>query len=145
MKISGLPPELQRLIQDVTGNEDSALAAVKKQDEPLSLTPLQLEAQIMQLQETAGKFNSKEDLKEGDVVVFKPGLKNSRFPKYGQPAIVMSTTVPAYQLPLYDDMSNQTGCDRPDIVLGVLNECNHFVRFAFDSRRFTKVPTPTAN
>lgn len=75
----------------------------------------------------------------GDLVTWKPGLKNRRIPRYGQPAVVVALLEP----PVLDheEESGSTYFREPlDLVLGVVWDRDpgrgEFVTFHFDSRRF---------
>jgi hypothetical protein len=75
----------------------------------------------------------------GDLVTWKPGLKNRRVPLNGQPAVVVAVL----DEPLLDseEESGSTYFRDPlDIVLGVIWDKDpgrgDFVTFHFDSRRF---------
>lgn len=75
----------------------------------------------------------------GQLVEWKPGLKNKRFPRYGQPAVVIEVL----ETPLLDheDEAGSTYFREPlDLVLGLLWDGGpargEFVTFHYDGRRF---------
>lgn len=75
----------------------------------------------------------------GDLVTWKPGLKNRCAPRYGQPAVVLDRLDP----PVFDSEkdSGSTYFREPlDLVLGILWDRDpgrgELVTFHFDSRRF---------
>lgn len=75
----------------------------------------------------------------GDLVAWKPGLKNRRVPRYGTPAVV----VEVLETPVFDNEtdSGSTYFREPlDLVLGMIWESGpgrgDFVTFHVDSRRF---------
>jgi hypothetical protein len=77
-------------------------------------------------------------LAEGDIVYWKKGLKNRRFPKEDDPAIVI-------ELVEDDDVRNpQEDSGSPyfreplDIILGFIDPDGDFVMYHFDSRRFER-------
>lgn len=78
----------------------------------------------------------------GDLVTWKPGLKNRRGPRYGRPAVV----VEVLDTPVWDTErdSGSTYFREPlDCVLGVIWDEDpgrgEFVTFHYDSRRFQLV------
>ena len=74
-------------------------------------------------------------LRPGMLAVWKPGLKNRRFPAYGHPAIVMELLDP----PILDheEESGITYYREPlDMQMGILHRDGDFLVFHFDSRRF---------
>lgn len=75
----------------------------------------------------------------GDLIAWKPGLKNRRLPRYGQPAVVVAVLDP----PVCDteqDSGSTYFRDPLDLVLGLIWDRDpgrgDFVAFHFDSRRF---------
>lgn len=81
------------------------------------------------------QFTKKHTFKPGQLVTWKPGLKNFKRPNYGEPAIV----VEVLDEPIY---TTQESAGSPyfhmpmDIVLGLIDEEGDFLVFHFDSRRF---------
>jgi len=74
-------------------------------------------------------------LQPGRMAVWKPGLKNRRFPRYGEPAIV----VEVLDRPILDheDEAGSTYYREPlDLLLGILHREGDFLVYHFDSRRF---------
>jgi hypothetical protein len=74
-------------------------------------------------------------LRPGMMAVWKPGLKNRRFPRYGEPAVVVERLDP----PILDheDESGSTYYREPlDMLLGILHRDGDFLVYHFDSRRF---------
>ncbi|MBK1725169.1 hypothetical protein [Thiocystis violacea] len=76
----------------------------------------------------------------GDLVTWKPGLKNHRIPRYGQPAVV----VEVLETPVLDQEAGVAGStyfrEPLDLVLGLIwdeEPCRgELMTFHFDSRRF---------
>ena len=71
----------------------------------------------------------------GMLAMWKPGLKNRRFPLYGQPAIVVEKLDP----PLLDHEAEagSTYYREPlDVLLGILHKDGDFLVYHFDSHRF---------
>ena len=81
------------------------------------------------------RYSERASLAPGELVRWKPGLRNKRLPQYGDPAIVIDVLAE----PVVD---NQYAADTPyfrerlDVVLGVVDEDEDFVAFHFDSARF---------
>lgn len=74
-------------------------------------------------------------LRVGMLAMWKPGLKNRRFPAYGQPAIVVELLDP----PLLDheEEAGMTYYREPlDMQMGILHRDGDFLVYHFDSRRF---------
>lgn len=92
---------------------------------------------IESLQQAVYELKSISSFEIGDIVTWKPKLKNKRFPEYGQPAIVLEVldepcfseekiTSPYYNEPL-------------DVRLGFLDDEGDFISFLFDSHKFKKM------
>jgi hypothetical protein len=84
-------------------------------------------------------FTERHAFSPGDLVGWKPGLKNKRFPRYGQPAVVVAVL----ETPVHDAESDagSTYFREPlDLVLGAIWDeepgRGELVTFHFDSRRF---------
>ncbi len=70
----------------------------------------------------------------GQLVQWKPGLRNKRRPAYGEAAVVASIlALPAHDT---DDASSPYFKEPLDIVLGMLDADGDLVLYHFDSRRF---------
>lgn len=71
----------------------------------------------------------------GQLVKWKSELKNKKWPKENQPAIVMEVLEPAI---IQDHLDSGSPYFREplDIVLGVVNNDGDFVIFYYDKRRF---------
>lgn len=91
------------------------------------------------LQERFQSITTHHSFQPGDLVCWKPGLRNRHFPQYGVPAVVLEVL----DVPVRDS-EQESGCtyfrEPLDIVLGVfLDEGEHrgdFLAWHFDSRRF---------
>jgi len=72
----------------------------------------------------------------GQIVQWKPGMRNKRIPDYGQAAIVMDVLNP----PVYDSRKELEGSNlfrEPlNLALGVKDDDGDFLIFHFDGRRF---------
>jgi len=75
-------------------------------------------------------------LKVGDIVKWKKGMRNRRFPSSDGVAIVTKV----YPEPIYDDKAKDSGSpqfhDPMTVVLGVIDEDGDFVEFHYDGHRF---------
>lgn len=86
-------------------------------------------------------FSRRHVFAPGDLVTWKPGLKNKRFPRYGSPAVIIDVL----KTPILDH-DNEDGAGSPyfreplDLVLGVIAEDGpargDLLTYHFDSRRF---------
>jgi len=98
-----------------------------------------VDQRIEQLTECFTSFSEIQVFEPGDIVEWKPGLKISRYPEYGEPAIV--TQVGINGLP--DVESHGPGSayanERYDIILAVIDGEGDFSQHRFDSRRLRKV------
>ena len=91
--------------------------------------------QQQRLEKEYSSYLKRQAFEVGQIVQWKPGLKNSRRPLYDQPLVVLevldspirdtkvATGSPYYREPL-------------DIVLGLIDEDGDFLAFHFDSNRF---------
>jgi hypothetical protein len=72
----------------------------------------------------------------GDIVKWKPGMKNRRFPEEDMPAIVMQVL----PTPIYDTEKKDAGSpyfrEPLDIIIGIAGNEGDIVKFHYDSRRF---------
>ena len=91
------------------------------------------------LRERYRLFKRRHDFAPGDLVTWKAGLKHKRFPRYGQPAVVLEVLA----TPVLDPMTEAgaTYFREPlDVVVGVLwdegTDRGELIAFHFDSRRF---------
>jgi len=91
------------------------------------------------LRERLRRLQQPHRFQVGDLVTWKPGLKNRRVPLHGQPAVVVAVLDEPIR-----DSDQESGStyfrDPLDIVLGVIWDKDpgrgDFVTFHFDSRRF---------
>lgn len=105
--------------------------ALKSGKERNKLNP---EETIQKLVEYRQLLNEKHEFKEGDIVTWKPNLKNRTTPNYNEPAIVLEVL----ESPLFDD-STETGSayfrEPLDIIIGIIAE-GELISFYFDKRKF---------
>ncbi|MBP7533152.1 MAG: hypothetical protein KA783_01805 [Chitinophagales bacterium] len=80
-------------------------------------------------------FSQPNNLKKGDIVVWKKGLKNKLRPAQDEPCIVIEVL----DTPLHD-IAKESGTayfNEPlDLVIGVLDSDGDFAVFYYDKRRF---------
>lgn len=95
---------------------------------------LTIKEKMQRLKECKDAINSKNTFKVGDIVKWKPHLKNRTMPEYGDPLIVLELL----EKPLFD---KDEGPDSPyfneplDIVLGLIADEGEFISFYYDRRR----------
>jgi len=81
-------------------------------------------------------YESGSSLKVGDIVKWKAGMRNRRFPAADGVAIVTKI----YPKPVYDEKFKDSGSpqfhDPMTMVLGVIDEDGDFVEFHYDGNRF---------
>ena len=124
---STLDPKLQALLDDLHLDGDLDDAPVEPADP--ALHPLQaLWARLNDGRERA--------LAPGQLAVWKPGLKNRRFPRYGEPAVVVALL----DAPLAE-AGSESGSpyfrEPLDVLLGVVRgEERMFMIYHADRRRF---------
>ncbi|MCP5197389.1 MAG: hypothetical protein H6974_11490 [Gammaproteobacteria bacterium] len=121
---TNLDPKLQAILANIDDTDDTLLS------EPVEDAADRLAILYQRL--TNGR---EKELQPGMLVVWKPGLKNRRFPRYGEPAIVVKVLDP----PILDH-ENESGCtyyrEPLDLLLGILHKDGDFLVYHFDSRRF---------
>lgn len=77
----------------------------------------------------------KNCFKQGDLIVWKNGLRNKKLPDEGQPAVVLE--VLNEPLTQHEQETGSPYFREPlDIVLAMLDEDEDLVSFYYDSRRF---------
>ncbi|MDG4553369.1 MAG: hypothetical protein P9E24_03835 [Candidatus Competibacter sp.] len=75
------------------------------------------------------------DLCLGQLAMWKPGLKNRRFPAYGQPAVVVDLLDPP-RVDHEDEAGSPYYREPLDVLLGILRKDGDFLVYHFDRRRF---------
>jgi hypothetical protein len=101
----------------------------------LARPTLTAEETVTRLSRAYGLWQEAHKFKAGEIVKWKTGLRNKRFPNYGDPAIVMESL----EVPIVNDSK---GAGTPyfrenlDILLGVIDPDGDFITFHYDSRRF---------
>ncbi|WP_421215985.1 hypothetical protein [Aeromonas enteropelogenes] len=71
----------------------------------------------------------------GQLIEWKPDLKDKRFPQYGEPAVVLAVLAEPVN-EAGDDTSSQYSCSVNDIIIGVKAPGGDFAHYYADSRRW---------
>jgi len=85
-------------------------------------------------------YNTPQQFSPGDIVKWKQGMRNRRFPPNDGVAIVTKV----YDKPIYDEKAKESGSpqfhDPMTVILGVIDEDGDFVEFHYDGSRFELAP-----
>lgn len=107
-------------------------------DRQLGDDPELLEHKAAKAESMYGRFMRRHKFRPGQLVCWKPELKNRKFPAYGECGVV----VEVLRTPVTDG-GNDSGSpyfrEPLDIVLGFLDGNGDFITYHFDSRRFAPV------
>lgn len=101
---------------------------------------LTIKEKLQRLKDCKDAINIKHNFKVGDIVKWKPNLKNKTMPEYGEPLIVLELL----EKPFFDKDEGPSSpyFNEPlDIVLGLIADEGEFISFYFDSRRFEPFKT----
>jgi hypothetical protein len=110
--------------------------AIRLADGPGTEDPA--EARKRTLKQLAKRLDEHHAFAKGEFVAWKAGLRNRKFPDYGEPCIV-TNVLPT---PIFDP--NETSAASPyfqeplDLVIGVFHE-DDFVEYRLDGRRFEPI------
>ncbi len=116
--------EVMKLVEELAGQRAEQLVSTHSPDHLQTLKELQ-----------AAYAAGPPDVEPGDVLRWKPGLKNRRIPNYGQPAIVTEVLDPP--LNSLEESSGSAYFREPlTHLLGILDTDNELVIFHFDGSRF---------
>ncbi|MGA2967338.1 MAG: hypothetical protein ABSD64_14095 [Terriglobales bacterium] len=96
---------------------------------------------VEQLRNLFGSLNRSVDFRPGDIVKWKPGLKNKTRPQYGEPVIV-AEVLPEPQIDPKMEASTAYFREPLTLVLGIMDEDDDFVLFHYDGRRFELYEAP---
>lgn len=132
--------ELRRLLGGEGGESSKLLAALIDQmaEEKVKEKSWSLDRAAERVGSLRHRFELLTEsyrFREGDIVRWKPELKNRKKPEYGEPAIVLELLMD----PVYDsERSSGSAYFREplDIVLGLLDDDDELMFFYFDRRRF---------
>lgn len=84
------------------------------------------------------ELDQRNEFRRGQLVRWKPGLRNKLLPEYGYPAIVLDV-LREPMINRADPPNSPFFRERLDLALGVLDAAGDFVCFHFDARRFEPV------
>ena len=100
--------------------------------------PDDLKALIQCLKDRADDFSRPMAFEVGDLVTWKDGLKNKKFPAYNEPGVVLQVL----SEPVLDGESDASSAyfrEPLDLVVGVIGgDDGTLIAFHYDSRRFRK-------
>lgn len=129
-------PLSSRPLLEVIGLHDEGMANLLLDEEVVD-SPLDALAQALQARYAS--LNTRHVFKPGDLVLWKEGLRNRRYPSNGKPAIVLEVL----QQPVTDDEDNSASMyfrEPLDLVLGCFIDEGEgrgdFSSWHVDSRRF---------
>jgi hypothetical protein len=112
---------------------DRAFPSIRLADDPKADTPTELHQH--KLKELADRLDQFHSFTKGQFVKWKPGLRNRKFPDYGEPAIVTAVL----PIAIYDPSEVTAGSpyfqEPLTFVVGTYRE-DEFLEFRLDSRRF---------
>lgn len=88
------------------------------------------------LKNNFSRINEAINFEKGDLVKWKKGLKNKRFPEYNQPVVVIDILTEPY-ISENEETGSSNFREPLDLLLGVLIH-DSFSIFHYDKRRFEK-------
>lgn len=104
---------------------------------------MKLKDNIADLQKKYALFIRRDSLRVGDIVYWKPGLRNRRYPREGTVGIVTRV----FPVPLKDESKNEAGSpyfnEELTVSVGVLDNDGDFVEFTYDGQRLERVDPST--
>lgn len=130
-----LQQQLQKLIADLPEEDRNTLL---QSDNRSLISHSQNTKEIQELKQKVEHLQKKEEFSPGDIVRWKLGLKNKKYPKEGQPAYVMECLSNAIKKE-DKDPGNPYFREPLDIILACLEEDGDLLIFYYDSRRFEKI------
>jgi hypothetical protein len=126
MRFEGEEPDKKRLLLE------ALLEKLSTEDN----TEVDIEEYTEKLLATTKHFQTeKHSFKEGDLVVWKKGLKHKQVPEYGVPAIVIKVL----EIPIVDNeapLASPYYREELDVLLGILDDDDDLLCFYYDSKRF---------
>ena len=87
-------------------------------------------------------FAEKHTFEHGQTIVFKPGMKNRKYPDYGEPVVFLGYRQADKVLDGSNDQDSPYAGDQMDCTIGMLMHINgkdDFILYLADSRRFEPV------
>jgi len=112
---------------------DRNFPVIRLAEDPKSGSPV--ERQQHKLKELVERLDQFHNFTEGQIVKWKRGLKNRRFPDYGEPAIVTAVLPSAMCDPSEVAAGSPYFQEPLTFVLGMYRD-DEFLEFRLDSRRF---------
>jgi len=98
-----------------------------------------LKSNIEDLRKKYALFMRKDALKVGDIVSWKPGLTNRRYPRPGTAGIVTRI----FPVPIKDTTKSEAGSpyfnEELNVSIGVIDSDGDFVEFTYDSKRLQRI------
>ncbi len=127
--------EQSKKSEDFSKSLLSAMKSIVTEQEESSTDATPPAIVVEQLKTRHKSFTEKSQFSVGQIVKWKPNLKNRRRPRYNEPAVVVAIL----DKPFFDstDDAGTTYFHEPlDLGLGVLGQNGDFLCYYFDSRRF---------
>ena len=107
--------------------------AIRLAESPKIDTPAELHRQ--KLMELAERLDQLHNFSKGEFVKWKAGLKNRKFPDYGEPAVVTAVFPSAIFDPSETSAASPYFQEPLTFVIGTYRD-DDFLEFRLDSRRF---------
>lgn len=127
--------ELRKKLFELLDNPDSPLRRLNVVDESENVE----NAKISELQKKVSYFLDESfPFSKGDIVKWKKGLKNRKYPKENQPCMVIDVL----EEPIITDIDDYGSAyyrEPLDLVLALLSDESNLLLFHYDKRRFEKV------
>lgn len=102
-----------------------------------------LKDNIEDLRKKHALYTRKDDLKVGDIVFWKKGLTNRRYPRPGTAGIITRV----FPVPVFDDSKNEAGSpyfrEELTVSVGVIDNDGDFIEFTYDGRRLERIDPST--
>ena len=133
----------KEILLKLLGNEgererarDQVLKLLSSMQDSSSKGLIDIEKYIENLKDLYRRLKEKNEIKTGDIVKWKKGLKNKNLPRYDEPSIV----VDVLKEPIIDPAAQNAGTpyfnEQLDLVLGIITEDDNFLTFYYSSDRF---------
>ena len=120
----------------MSGNTIYGFPTIRLADGPEKDDPI--DARKLILKQLADRLDKHHDFHKGQFVVWKAGLKNRKFPDYGEPCIV-TNVLPAPMLDPSESSAASPYFHEPlNLVIGVFHE-DDFVEYRMDGRRLEPI------
>jgi len=104
---------------------------------------LKLKENIEDLRKKHALYIRKDDLQVGDIVYWKPGLTNRRYPRPGTAGIVTRI----FPVPIKDESKSEAGSpyfnESLNVCVGIIDNDGDFVEFTYDGQRLERIDPNT--